>query len=402
MKQAFVYLRNENLEELEWVLTDSAKSSFVHGRGPLDSFSPVATGHQVIGVVVSDRVLLTHTDLEFTQASKLRKAVPYALEEAISEDVDSLHFALGKIESGNTEVAVINDQLLKTWKNLFTDAGITLRAIVPDLLLLPHQDQAWSLMVSDEQALVRTGEFSGFSCEREGLEELIMAILDTEEMPSSITVWYCGDSPRPMKWSSAAPPVTTPPCPDGSLGLFAAHWDPRHSFNLLQGGHSGDHDVAKLLKPWRWAAVLLMGWISILFAGQVLERNELKSRQTAINQQMESIYRSTFPDARKVVNPRVQMEQRLRELKGGGDVSDADFMPLLAQSSSVFDQHKGVTLEGVNFRKGRLTLNVSGKNLSDLDNLKSAIASSSKLKTELAAADSGAGKATAQIRIQAK
>lgn len=402
MKQAFVYLRSENLDKLEWVLTDSSKSSFIQGSGPLDSLAPMATGYQVIGIVSSELVLLTHTDLEFTQASKLRKAVPYALEESLSEDVESLHFSLGKISSGNTQVAVINEQLLESWKDGFADAGIHLRTLVPDLVLLPREDNGWSLMVSDEHVLVRTDEFSGFSSEREGLEELIMAILETEEMPESITVWYCGKTSKPMKWSSAAPPVTTPPCPDSALGLLARKWDPRHSLNLLQGGHSNDPDVGKLLKPWRWAALLLTLWVGVLFTGQVLERNELKARQSQINKQMESIYRSTFPEARKVVNPRVQMEQRLRELKGGGKISDADFMPLLAQSSSVMDKHPNVVLEGVNFRKGRLTLNVSGKNLSELDSLKSAIASNSTLKTELAAADSGDGKSTAQIRIQAK
>lgn len=402
MKQAFVYLNSESTEKLEWVLTDSSHSSFEHGSGPLDSLEPLALGHQIIGIVSGERVLLTHTDLEFTQTSKLRKAVPYALEESLSEDVDSLHFSLGKIESGKTQVAVINNALLKDWKADFAEAGMNLRTVVPDLLLLPIKEDSWSLLVSDEHVLVRTGEFSGFASEREGLEELIMAILETEEMPESISVWYCGNNPKPMKWSSSAPPVTTPPCPNGSLGLLASEWDARHSLNLLQGGHSDAPDIGKFLKPWRWVAALLMMWVGVLFAGQLIEKQELKAQQTQINKQMESIYRKTFPEARKVVNPRVQMEQRLRELKGGGDTSDKDFMPLLAKSSSVLSKHGSVVLSGINFRNGRLTLHISGKNLSDLDNLKNDIAAVDGLQAELASADSGNGKASAQIRIQSK
>lgn len=402
MKQAFVYLPSEGTEYLEWVLTDSSHSAFQKGEGPLDALTPLISGHQIIGVVASEQVLLTNTDLEFTQASKLRKAIPYALEDNLSEDVESLHFALGKIETGNTQVAIINDERLAGWKADFEAAGLHFRAIVPDLLLLPIEENSWSLLVAEERVLVRTGEFSGFTAEREGLEEFIMAILQNETMPESISVWYCGKTPKPMKWSNAAPPVTTPPCPHGPLALLATHWDPRQSLNLLQGSHSGEPELGKLLKPWRWVAVLFVLWMGVLFTGQVLEKNELQARQAELNKQMASIYRQTFPEARKVVNPRVQMEQKLRELKGGGNSSESDFMPLLAQSTSVLSKHSSVLLNNINFRSKRLTLHVSGKNLSDLDNLKNDIAGIAGLKAELAAADSGGGKASAQIRIEAQ
>lgn len=402
MKQAFIYLQNESTDSLQWLLVDSGSERPENGSGSLEELATAVAGHQVIGVVGAQHVLLTHATLEFTQAAKLRKAVPYALEEQVSEDVEDLHFSLGQIEAGNTQVAVIRDRLLRQWREQLADVGVFPRAIASDLLLLPWSENQWSLLISGDHVIVRTGEFSGFTAEREGLEELIMAILETQTMPESINVWYCGDRVKPMQWAENAPPITTPPCPNGALGVLAGQWDARQSLNLLQGSHSSEPNVAKALKPWRWVAALVVLWVGVQTAGQFIEKQRLSAQLTQINQQLVSIYRRTFPEAKKVVNPRVQMEQRLRELKGSGDSDDSSFVLLLAKSSEVMSKHSNTVLNGVSYRNGTLNLQLSAKNLSDLDNLKNDIAASDGMQAELAAADSSSGKASAQIRIKAQ
>ena len=402
MKQAFVFLQNEATEDLEWLLADGGPGRPERGNGALEELAPKLTGYQVIAIASANQVTLTHTELEFIQPAKLRKAVGYALEEQLSQDVEDLHFALGRIESGHTQVAVIRNDLLETWRDAFASAGITLRAITVDLLLLPWKENSWSILLCGDDVLVRTGEFTGFTAEREGLEDLIVAVLESEEMPESINTWYCGDRIKPMQWADSAPSITTPPCPNGKLGVMAGQWDSRQTLNLLQGGHSSETDFGKLFRPWRWAAVLLAVWLGVQTGGQWLERQRLDNQVTQINQEMENIYRRTFPEARKVVNPRVQMEQRLRELKGSGNSGDGDFIPLLAKSTEVLEKHSNTLLNSVNFRNGSLTLQMSAKNLSDLDNLKNDIAAVAGLEAELAAADSQAGKASAQIRIKSQ
>lgn len=400
MKQAFVYLQSASMDELEWLLVDGGPGRPEKGSGSLDELATQAAGFQVIGVVSASLLLLTHTELAFTQPAKLRKAVPYALEEAVSEDVEDLHFALGRIESGNTQVAVISDLLLETWQQRFAEVGITLRAITPETLLLPWNENNWSIIVCGTEVVIRTAEFSGFTAEREGLEDIIMAVLDTQDMPAAINIWYCGDRVKPLQWADTAPPITTPPCPNGRLGVLAGQWDSRLSLNLLQGGHSSEPDLGKLLKPWRWVAALLVVWLGVQTTGQYIEKKRLSEEVSQITQQMESIYRNTFPDARRVVNPRVQMEQRLAELKGNSNSGDSDFIPLLAKSSDILGKHSNALLNGVNYRSGNLTLQMSAKNLSDLDNLKNEIGALDGIQAELAAADSDSGKASAQIRIR--
>lgn len=399
MKLAFVYLHNESTDQLEWLLVDGGNSKPERGQGPIDALAPLVSGYQVIAVASARHALLTHSELEFTQPAKLRKAIPFALEEQLSEDVEELHFSLGRIEAGHTQVAVIRDELLRGWSDQFSEAGINLRAITIDLLMLPWQENSWSILVCSDYVIVRNGEFSGFTAEREGLETLIMAVLESETMPGAINVWYCGDRVKPMQWASDAPPITTPPCPNGPLGVLSGQWDARHTLNLLQGTHSSEPEFGKVLKPWRWAAALLVLWIGIQATGLFVEKQKLSAEVSQINQEMESIYRQTFPEARKVVNPRVQMEQKLRELKGTGDSSASDFIPLLAKSSDLLGKHGNAVLNGVNYRNNSLTLQMSAKNLSDLDNLKNDIAAVEGLGAELAAADSSSGKASAQIRI---
>ena len=99
--------------------------------------------------------------------------------------------------------------------------------------------------------------------------------------------------------------------------MFAAGYNPSTTINLLQGQYSHQTQLGKWLRPWRAAALLAGVWLLTQLVLQISEYRQLKQEQASLVMAMEQVYKEAVPDARKIVNPRVQLESRLRELRSG-------------------------------------------------------------------------------------
>src|SRR5262245_53754069 len=67
------------------------------------------TIQKIIVLVPGEDVLLIQVQLPKMSKARLAKAIPYALEDQITEDPDNLHFAISKVkENGLIAVAVVN------------------------------------------------------------------------------------------------------------------------------------------------------------------------------------------------------------------------------------------------------------------------------------------------------
>ena len=391
----------------QWLSVTPGQAPESVSQGQLEDALRDCGQQPMVLIVPGEQTLMTRVELPVRQTSKLLKAVPYALEESLAADVDQLHFALGHRDGDSSEVVAVEIDLMNDWTIELGELGVTPKMVIPDVLALPWHDEEWSILIDNARALVRTGHASGFVTETVNLTAMIEAQLLAGDAPTIVRFWHCGDAQTALQWPAAsaadAPPIKQYDCPAGVLPILAQGWDPRNSLNLLQGSYHQQADTLKLLKPWRLAAALLGVWLIVGFGQNWLQQSQLKKQQVALKSQAEKIYRSAFPQAKRIVNPRVQMEQNLKALKGGaGAAVENNFLQLLASSSRVLNQQSNVKLDKVGYKKGELSLDVIGSSLGQLDSLKQKLAATSGLTAELKSADSGANQATGQIKIRQK
>lgn len=402
METVFIYPDSRDPDQVRWLKAKPGQRPVPCQTGTFKEVAKQLAGHPVVLLTPGEDVLLTHVDIRVRQAEKLRRAIPYALEERLAADVDSMHFSIGNREGDHAEVAAIARDKLDGWLEALKTEHIVPREATPDMLALPWHEHEWSVVIDDARVLVRTGAATGFACDRNALESLLVGLLDSIERPTLIRLWHCDGSER-LGLSSDAPAIKEHSCEGGVLSLLALAWQPRKNFNLMQGQYSQQADVMKALRPWRWAAILLGLWFVLAFGRNLIQQNQLKVEQAGLRTQIEQLYRKTFPGAKRVVNARVQMEQKLKKLRGGGGTkADSDFLELLAAAGPVVGSEKEVVLENISYRKGLLTLKIAGRSLSQLDGMKQKIQQTSGLNAELKSADSAQGKASGQIRIQRK
>lgn len=365
-------------DEVEWLLEGAAPE-----QGTLEELATRTAGRQLFLAAPGEAVILTRAKVPGRQRATLLRAIPYALEDSLAEDVDTLHFALGNAAAGtDVPVAVIRHKNLSGWLEACAQAGITPGAVIPDPLLLPYEEGSWSILVEEGRAVVRSGPWEGFATEWENLGLLLEMALSE-----------AGEAARPhylRAWGSELPDVANLPLevrreaePHEPLQVLAAGLGGGIPLNLLQGPYSRKAHLGKWLRPWRVAAVLIGLWLGIQAAQQVIEYWQLSREQAYLRTEMERVYKEAVPTATRIVNPRVQLEGRLQELRQGAGDTGAVFLDLLYQGGQTLMDFDGVTLRGLRYNNERLDLDLEGGSLETLDQLRQRLSEQSGLEAEM-------------------
>jgi general secretion pathway protein L len=360
----------------EWqVLGSNRLPSGEPGYGALEEAAAAAHYRRTVVLVPSEDILLTRVDIKVRNREQLGRALPFALEEELAEDVEQLHFAPGPRQPDGTHpVAVVSRTLITQWLTQLSAVGVTAHALIPDVLALPVSENRWSLLLEKDRALLRSGSFSGFALEPANLKTLLTCGLeDAPAKPEVIELYGSqGDTdPRLPHAESADPSVTYEQREGHPPQLWAAGLDEKRSINLLQAHYRSKSGIARLLKPWRVAAALLGVWLVLQAVETVLDYQRLAEQDRTMQAEIEQIYRETFPNATRVINPRLQMEQQLQALQqaGKGD-SLAAFMPLISAGGQAIQDTSGVTIDTLDYLDGRLELSLSARELQAFEAIK--------------------------------
>src|SRR5581483_7638978 len=123
--------------------------------GPLSLAAPRSVGRRICVLVPGTDVLLAEPEVPMKAGTKLQQVVPYALEEQLADDIDDLHFAIGKraADSARTPVAVIRRSLMDDWLTSLKTSGLEPESMYPDSDLLP-QNPGQSVALLEEDVVV--------------------------------------------------------------------------------------------------------------------------------------------------------------------------------------------------------------------------------------------------------
>src|SRR5271168_315834 len=121
-------------EQPEWMtINDTGQSETIRQRGSLTLAAAVSRTGKVVVLASATQILLAEPELPPGSGVKLARAVPFALEEQLTEDVDQLSFSIGRRRAGGrTPVAVVSRDTLQSWIAQLAAAGIDPVAIYPD------------------------------------------------------------------------------------------------------------------------------------------------------------------------------------------------------------------------------------------------------------------------------
>jgi general secretion pathway protein L len=370
-------------EETEWLtLDESGAPTPTRQRGSLSLAAAVWRTGRVLVLAPSAQILLAEPHLPPGSGAKLVRAVPFALEEQLTEDVDQLTFAVGRRRgTGGTPVAVVSRSVLQAWLADLSAAGLEAHAIYPDISLMPENPSQTVLWLEKERLAVRRPGALTFAVELSPVKEaLVVAGVIADPLDSAA-------EPKPKEnailyvtredWIRVQLPfeelleefasLKVQLLPDGPLPWLSRGIQSSDAVNLLQGEFSRTTDYGARWRQWRLPAALAAALLLIHLTAQALQLRHAKHESSALDGEISQVFSSAMPgDA--LTNPRRQMQSRLERIRksGGGPQYFLRALQTLGGALAVTPK---TTISALSYRDNSLDMTVNAPSLGALSQL---------------------------------
>lgn len=365
----------------------------------LDAVLAQAANRRIVLFVPGADVRLTTVQVPARQAQKVLQAAPYALEDQLAEDVDTLHFAIAagaprRRANEPHPVAIVARERMDQWLAPLRERQLRAEFVVPETLSLPAPDAGrWTGLAEAGRVTIRTGTFTGFTCALGDLE----AYLQLADPPALTPLRLFVAKDVDYDFTRLGRPIELLPGYGSALEVLVRHWREETSIDLLQGAYSQKQEWQSLGRPWRIAAAVAAGWLVVALANEVAETVRGNAELRRLEQANIERYKTLFPQTTRFDNLALQAQQQLLALRGAGG-GQAPLLQLLDAVAASLGATPGLTLQSLQFRENALFLSLTGTDLQALENLRAWYGAHPA--TQLSVQDTNAAPDGVQIRLK--
>jgi len=291
-------------------------------------------------------------------------ALPYALEESLSEAVETLQFvAMNRDAEGVVSVAVVAKERMQGWVEQLQSLGLDHTLLVADCFQVAvtqtdsdASEQAWSVYQTPKQTsdetqryIVRTGEFSGFAGTTEWFEQVkhIQQLQQPDLIIESVAA--LADSCQTSSTTSRKP------C---------------QNFNLRTGEFQAASQESTIWLLWRWP-LLMLGLLVVVYLFSIsIQTHQHNQQAQAYQSQTEALFKQRFPDVKRIVN--IQTQAKTAFAKEGNQLQAGVGPSQLANKiEALFKKYPTVKIQRLdwNDRSAQLLITLQAPQVSALQNL---------------------------------
>jgi general secretion pathway protein L len=400
-------------EETEWLMLDETGApQLSRQRGSLTLAAAVARAAKVVALAPASQILLAEPELPPGSGAKLARAVPFALEEQLTEDVDHLSFAVGRRRLTGTPVAVVSRSVLQGWVGALESAGLEPEAIYPDISLMPENPGQTVLWFEGARLAVRRPGALPFAVELSPVKEALVVAgviadpLDTsgEARAGESALLYITreDWARTKEEFEALveqfASLKVQLLADGPLAWLSRSIDSPDVVNLLQGEFSRGTDYGARWRRWRTAAGLAAALLLVHVAAQALQLQQARRDAAALDAQIAEVFATAMP-SEPLHDARRQMQARLDRIRQSGGGPEYFLRGLQAVSGAVAATPK-TSIDSLSYRELSMDMKVNAPNLGAISQLSQYVAKQG-LSADIQSSTPGANGVEANLRIRA-
>ena len=372
-------------EETEWLMLDESGAPLLsRQRGSLTLAAAVARSARVVALAPASQILLAEPQLPPGSGAKLARAVPFALEEQLTEDIDQLSFAVGRRRVTGTPVAVVSRSVMQGWLTALAASGLEAQAIYPDISLMPENPGQTVLWFEATRLAVRRPGAMPFAVELSPVKEALVVAgviadpLDTSGEPrvSESALLYITredwartkDEFEALVEDFASLKVQL--LADGPLSWLSRSIASPDVVNLLQGEFARGTDYGARWRKWRTAAALAAALLLLHVAAQALQLRLAQRDAAALDTQIADVFASAMPSEPAVPIPdaRRHMQARLDRIRKSGGGPEYFLRGLQALSGALASTPK-TSIDSLSYREQSMDMKVSGPNLAAISQL---------------------------------
>lgn len=359
-----IYLHAQDLEHPSWAVVADGVLSQCEMHDNALGFSQIAEDKEVIVFVPAEDVLLTSVVLPKMSRARLAQALPFALEEKLIDDVETLHFVYGDHQGDqHLPVAVVSHARMAEWLDLLKSWNLEVDLLTPVYFALPFDEKTWHILVTDI-AVARTGHSQGFACDKNNLEEILnLALSEAEQIPQFVSIHNYTDLSF-----HALTKLTTVNEEKHEAESFITditrYIDTLPAFNLLQGQYASKKSkFPRRDKLWKVTLGFAVTWICLLFSYPAISYFILKQRVNQINAQIAQIYTRHFPQSTSMVAPTVRIQEKLEKLNA--QMGQNHLLLLLGYIGKGMQATEGIKIKRIDYQNNQLTVELNATSSED-------------------------------------
>ena len=400
MKRFVLRLGAEAPDKVSWAAR-SDDGSIEPGDGTLQAAAAAIGRARVTVLVPGQDVLLLSAKIPKGSRQRIAQAIPFAVEEEYISDAEELHFGQGARDAtGRQALALVAAARMDGWLAMLQGAGIDPHALIPDVLAAPFHPGGWSIVVDGRLALVRTAMQQGFVVDLDNLETILRTELASlPEGEPLVLHLYAPPGHGLFAGTDFAPHALEEHPMASVVALLAAPLDDKAAIDLLQGPYNKHAQWGNLWAQWRVVLALLLILLLMRTGLLVQEYIALRHESTLLAQQIEKVYRDQFREAKKVINPKAQMEQQLTGLRNQGQGGGA-LLNLVGKITPELLAAPGFVMQSLRFADGHLELGFMVGSLQGLDELKEKLAGLAGVEVEIRTASAKGDSVEARMQIK--
>lgn len=378
-----------------WVIVDR-KNRVLEG-GIAEAMDHIPLRHRNltrrVGVVPGELVTIRSLRIPAKTRAKATAAVPYMLEETLASNVDELQFRLLRwVRGGLSKVAVMSRDMAAEWSRRLGDFPARTDALIPEYLLLPRHTEGRCTIAADGEGrlIIRTGDLDGMVINEQELE------LWWEDMADPALAVAVNDPEQARRLVALG-------------GSMINEWRiGRHFPEWLQHGHQvpdnidllpHGRDDADAAASRRWmtaAGVLLALALAIRLGVDGYDYVKLSAQDKRLDREIAATLQKAFPDITRIVNPRVQMEQRIAGLKGRA--TGSGFLALLSVVSRAAPAVQAKVQE-ISYRDATLLVTCRTSDFEALDRLRQRLSDDGRVTVDLVSSGSLENSVSGRFRL---
>lgn len=370
--------QNAETANVDWALYDAQQQKTAGGYAePVSTAQKALSGSdvQVIGLVPACDVLQTHIKVPPGQKRHLQRTLPFLVEEDIATPIEDMHLCASPVSHGEAQVLAASHGTMQSWLKI-----LKANQIEPDWLLV---DSAAMGLTSDLEILIDS-ECARFYCQH---QPLITAELNNMTLIADRLLASFGDNQHPASGTlilsetlnetekSSAEALATQFEVEG-IELQRQTIQNRFDYqcqqllrrlqqpasgaliNLLSDQYRSTSQRQRKSTPnWKALAATIALCVGLKLVFDLGAGLYLNYQSAQLDDQITTLYQDLFPQDKRIVNVRVQMQNHLNNRSAA--TSGSDFMLLFGHMADAIknqNNRSGTQIEQLRYNDKTQTL----------------------------------------------
>ncbi|OED69618.1 type II secretion system protein GspL [Vibrio tasmaniensis ZS-17] len=327
----------------------------------LDELTPYAEKRSCIALLPGNECLIKRVEIPKGAARQFDSMLPFLLEDEVAQDIEDLHLTILDKDASHATVCGVDREWLKHALELFREANIIFRKVLPDTLAVPFEEQGISALQIDQHWLLRQGHYQAVSISEAwlpmflqsdwvvaGEEEQATTIFSYTAMPSDDVQQQSG-----VKWQAK---------PAELVMSLLSQQAITSSVNLLTGTFKTKSSFSKYWRVWQKVAIAACLLVAVIVTQQVLKVQQYEAQAEAYRAESERIFRAVLPGKQRIPTISYLKRQMNDEAKKYGGSGEGDsLLGWLALLPETLGQVKSIEVESIRYDGNRSEVRLQAK-----------------------------------------